>query len=93
MKVLADGIKRAGSTEGPKLRNAIAQTQKFPGVTGTISLDAQRNAVKPAVVLKLQDRKYIYQETIYPEGMNPPQAAAPAPPAGSAAAVASPAKN
>lgn len=94
MKVLADGIKRAGTTEGPKLRDAIAQTQKFPGVTGLISLDAQRNAVKPAVVLKLQDRKYIYQETIYPEGMTPPQAAAPAPSAaGAAAAVASPAKN
>ena len=78
MKVLAEGIKKAGSTDGPKLRDAIAQTKDFPGVTGTISLDTQRNAVKPAVVLKLQDRKYIYQETIYPEGMGPQTKAAPA---------------
>jgi branched-chain amino acid transport system substrate-binding protein len=71
MKVLADAITRAGTTEGPKLRDAINGTKNFPGVTGTITIDADRNAVKPAVVLKLQDRKYIYQETIYPEGMAP----------------------
>jgi branched-chain amino acid transport system substrate-binding protein len=77
MKVLGDAIKRAGTTEGPQLRDAINQTKSFPGVTGTITIDAQRNAQKPAVVLKLQDRKYIYQETIYPEGMKPATSAAP----------------
>jgi branched-chain amino acid transport system substrate-binding protein len=89
MKVMADGIKRAGTTQGPKLRDAIAQTQKFAGVTGAITLDAQRNAVKPAVVLKLQDHKYIYQETIYPEGMGP-QAGTSNPATGPAEAAASP---
>jgi branched-chain amino acid transport system substrate-binding protein len=78
MKVLAEGIKTAGTTDGPKLRDAIAATKNFAGVTGAITLDAQRNAVKPAVVLKLQDGKYIYQETIYPEGMGPSTSAAPA---------------
>jgi len=66
MRVLADGIKRAGTTNGPKLRDAIAGTKDFPGVTGVITINAERNAVKPAVVLKLQDGKYIYQETIKP---------------------------
>jgi branched-chain amino acid transport system substrate-binding protein len=66
MRVLADAIKRAGTTEGPKLRDAIAATQNFAGVTGVISINAERNAVKPAVVLKLQDGKYVYQETINP---------------------------
>ncbi|HEY6119584.1 MAG TPA: ABC transporter substrate-binding protein [Pyrinomonadaceae bacterium] len=78
MRVLGDSIKRAGTTDGAKLRDAIAQTKNFGGVTGTITIDAQRNAVKPAVVLKLQDRKYIYQETIYPEGMGPATTTAPA---------------
>jgi branched-chain amino acid transport system substrate-binding protein len=76
MKVLADAITRAGTTEGPQLKDAINATKGFVGVTGTISLDADRNAVKPAVVLKLQDKKYIYQETIYPEGMTAPAAPA-----------------
>jgi branched-chain amino acid transport system substrate-binding protein len=90
MKVLADAIKRAGTTEGPALKDAINATKDFVGVTGTISLDKDRNAVKPAVVLKLQDKKYIYQETIYPEGMTAPAASA-SPASSSASPAASPA--
>lgn len=65
--VLFDAIKRAGSTEGPKLRDAIAQTKDFPGVTGKITLNAERNADKPAVVLEIKDGKFVYRETITPE--------------------------
>ena len=72
MKVLADAIRRAEGTDNVKLRDAIAQTKNFPGVTGSITIDAGRNAVKPAVVLKLQDLKFVYETTIYPEGMTPP---------------------
>jgi branched-chain amino acid transport system substrate-binding protein len=71
MKVLADAVKRAGTTESGKLRDAIAQTKNFPGVTGQITIDQNRNAVKPAVVLKLQDGKFHYETTISPEGMAP----------------------
>lgn len=66
LRFLADAMQRAGTTEGPKLRAALAATKNFAGVTGVISMDANRNAVKPAVVLKLQDGSYIYQETIQP---------------------------
>ncbi len=66
MRVLGDAIKRGGTTNGPKLRDAIAATKDFAGVTGVISINGERNAVKPAVVLKLQDHKYVYQETIKP---------------------------
>ncbi|HET7112024.1 MAG TPA: ABC transporter substrate-binding protein [Pyrinomonadaceae bacterium] len=80
MKVLADAITRAAGTDSAKLRDAIAQTKNFAGVTGSISIDKDRNAVKPAVVLKLQDAKFVYDTTIYPEGMTPPAtSAAPAP--------------
>ena len=63
-RLLFDAIARTGSTDRDKLRDALAQTKDFQGVTGVISMDANRNAVKPAVVLKLQDAKFIYQETI-----------------------------
>ena len=72
MKVLADAITRAGSTENTKLRDAIAQTKDFPGVTGKITIDKDRNAVKPAVVLKLENSKFVYETTIAPEGAAPP---------------------
>jgi branched-chain amino acid transport system substrate-binding protein len=69
-KVLAEAIKRAGTTDGAKLKDAIAQTKDFPGVTGTLTIDGQRNAVKPAVVLKMVyengQGKQVYQETIKP---------------------------
>jgi branched-chain amino acid transport system substrate-binding protein len=65
-KVLADAFKRAGTTEGAKVRDAIAQTKAFTGVTGSITIDDKRNAVKPAVVLKVVDGKFQYVETIAP---------------------------
>jgi branched-chain amino acid transport system substrate-binding protein len=87
MKVLADAITRAGGTDSAKLRDALAQTKNFAGVTGSITIDNDRNAVKPAVVLKLQDSKFVYDTTIYPEGMTPPATAG----ASSATSAASPA--
>jgi len=65
--LLFDAIKRAGTTDGQQLRDALANTKNFDGVTGVISMDANRNAVKPAVVLKLQDASFIYQEKIQPK--------------------------
>lgn len=70
-RLLFDAITRAGSTENAKLREALAQTKDFKGVTGVISMDGLRNAVKPAVVLKLMDVRFIYQETIQPTLLAP----------------------
>ena len=64
--VLADAIKRAGSTEGPKVRDALAATKDFPAVTGTISINEQRDATKAAVILQVKDGKYKYLETVAP---------------------------
>ena len=64
--VLFDAIKRAGTTEGKPLRDAIAQTNDFSGVTGKITLDADRNPTKPAVVVEIKDGKVAYRETINP---------------------------
>jgi branched-chain amino acid transport system substrate-binding protein len=41
-----------------RLRDLLAGTREFHGVTGLITLDAQRNAQKPAVVLQVHDGKY-----------------------------------
>ncbi len=64
--ILFDAIRRANSAESVKIRDAIAQTVDYPGVTGKITLDANRNAVKPAVVLRVRDSKLEYVETITP---------------------------
>jgi branched-chain amino acid transport system substrate-binding protein len=66
--VLAEAIRRAKTTEPSKLRDAIAQTANYSGVTGTITLNKDRDAIKPAVVLKVDPagKKFVYQETIKP---------------------------
>jgi branched-chain amino acid transport system substrate-binding protein len=66
-KILADAMQRAGSTDGKKVRDALAATKDFMGVTGKITINADRNAVKPAVVLKVENGKYVYSQTINPE--------------------------
>ena len=65
-KILFDAIKRAGTVEGKALRDAIAATKDFPGITGSITLDEKRNANKPAVILTIKDGKVVYTETIAP---------------------------
>lgn len=51
--ILADAMKRANSSHPDSVREALAQTRGFMGVTGSITLDENRNAVKPAVVLEV----------------------------------------
>jgi branched-chain amino acid transport system substrate-binding protein len=65
--ILADALTRAGSTDGAALRDAIAATTGFEAVSGTISMDAQRNARKDAVVLKIEGGKFRYHRTVSAE--------------------------
>lgn len=65
-RILADALRRAGTTDPEPLRDAIAATKDFPGVTGRITLDENRNPRKPAVILTIQDGKFRYVETIEP---------------------------
>ncbi len=72
--VLADAIKRAGTTEEPKLRDAIASTKDFAGVTGKITIGPDRNPVgKKIVVIAIKNGKLTLATTIDP---NAPAAAA-----------------
>ncbi len=63
---VADALKRAGSGEGPALRDALATTRDFSGVTGKITLDANRNPAKSAVITRVENGKFTYLETIEP---------------------------
>jgi branched-chain amino acid transport system substrate-binding protein len=64
--VMIDAIKRAGVTDRDKIRDAIAATKGFVGVTGTISMGADRNPVKPAVVLQVRGNEFVYVSTVKP---------------------------
>jgi len=66
IRLVADAIQRAGSTDPQAIRDALAKTKDFPGVTGTITIDADRNARKSAVVLTIRNGQQEYVTTITP---------------------------
>ncbi len=66
VKILADAMKRAGSTEGPKVRDALAATKDFDGVSGKITIDARRDATKPMVILQVKGGQFKLVETVNP---------------------------
>jgi branched-chain amino acid transport system substrate-binding protein len=52
---VADGLKRAGAADSVKLKEALAATKDFKGVTGQFSLDSNHNPVKSATILEMKD--------------------------------------
>jgi branched-chain amino acid transport system substrate-binding protein len=64
--VLVDAMKRSKAIEPTAIRDALAQTKDFAAVTGQITIDAQRNAQKGAVVLKIEDSKVKFEATVQP---------------------------
>jgi len=66
-RILFDAMGRAGGTDASAVSRALAGTRDFDGATGRITIDADRNAVKPAVVLKIEGGHFKYEATIDPE--------------------------
>jgi branched-chain amino acid transport system substrate-binding protein len=76
-RVLADSIKRAGTTDGGKLRDAIGATKGFAGVTGTVNLGADRNpAGKKLVILEVRGGATTLKAVVDPSGGSKPAAPA-----------------
>lgn len=63
-KFIADAIDRADSTEPAKIQEALAATDGFVGVTGTITVDELHNAVKSIVVVGLENGEQASAEKI-----------------------------
>jgi branched-chain amino acid transport system substrate-binding protein len=65
-EVMVDAIRRAGSTEEPAVRDALAATKDFEGVTGSTTMDKDRNATKSAVVIMVKDGHFKFVQTVAP---------------------------
>ena len=64
--ILVDSIKRAGTTDGTKLRDTIAATKNFSGASGVTTLDKSRNASKPATIIAIKGGKLQFHKTVAP---------------------------
>jgi branched-chain amino acid transport system substrate-binding protein len=65
-RIAMDAMERAPDLSGTAIRDALAATRDFQGVTGVITIDADHNAVKPAVVLEIKDNVGRYVATVQP---------------------------
>lgn len=64
--MIIDAIKRAGSDDPAKIREALEQTKNLQVSTGILTLDANHNPVKSAVVIEMKDGKQMFKEKINP---------------------------
>ncbi len=66
MYLMADAINRAGKADPEAIKDALAATQDFAGVTGTLSMDENHNPVKAVVILELKDGVQTFRDKILP---------------------------
>lgn len=64
--MLIDAIKRANSDDSAKIKDALAQTKNLQGVSGIITLNANHDPVKSAVVIEMKDGKQVFKEKVNP---------------------------
>lgn len=64
--MLSEAVKQAKSDDPSRIRDALAKMKNYPGVTGSISFDEKRNPVKPAVIMKFENKTSVYLKTVAP---------------------------
>lgn len=66
VRLIADAMQRAGTTDGPALRDAIAATRNYAGVTGRTTIDEHRNSHKAAVMITVRNGRTAFYESVEP---------------------------
>ncbi len=68
MGLLASAIEQAGSTDPAAIREALAATQGYEAVTGSISYpEGQRKPIKAVTIIQVQDGVYSFAAEATPE--------------------------
>jgi branched-chain amino acid transport system substrate-binding protein len=65
-RLLADAISRAAKPEPQAIRDALARTKNFQGVTGEISIDQKGNAAKSVLVVTIKNGKFEIADKVAP---------------------------
>ena len=64
--VISEAFKRAGSSDANAMKKALASTNNLRGVTGSITINASRDAEKDAVVLRTEGDKAVFAAKVTP---------------------------
>jgi len=72
MKLLADAIERAGSTDATAIQQALLETEDFPGITGSITFsEGSHIPQKGVTIIEVVDGKFTLAEEVVPEVVPP----------------------
>jgi branched-chain amino acid transport system substrate-binding protein len=66
LNIFANAVRRAGSVDGKAVRDQIAATKDYQGVSGTISMGADRNPIKPVAMIKIEGGKLAFAGWVRP---------------------------
>jgi branched-chain amino acid transport system substrate-binding protein len=66
VRLVADAVARAGTTERAAVRRSLSETRDFPGVTGLTTINARRDADKDAVIITVRNGKLAFVEAFRP---------------------------
>ena len=79
-RIMLAAIERAPTLERAAVRDSLAATKDFPGVTGAVTFNAERNAVKPIVVVRIgAGGRQTVEAHVTPEDVAPPPTPTPTP--------------
>ncbi|GHU50223.1 ethanolamine utilization protein EutJ [Clostridia bacterium] len=63
-KYIVDAIQRAGGADREAIKNALASTENFVGVTGSFSMGPDHNPIKSVVVIEMQNGEQVSAEKV-----------------------------
>ena len=64
--MIIEAIKRAGVEDSVKVKDELAKTKDYQGVSGSITLDEKHNAVKGVVIIEMKNGIQAFKEKIKP---------------------------
>jgi branched-chain amino acid transport system substrate-binding protein len=66
LHILADAIKKSGSLDKKKIRDNIAATQNYQGVSGVITMGPDRDPIKPVAMIKIENGQMTFAGWVKP---------------------------
>ncbi len=66
LHIVAQAATRAGSLDRKAIRDQLAVTKEYPGVSGTITMGPDRNPIKPLAIIKIENGQMTFAEWVKP---------------------------
>jgi len=66
VRLWAEAVKRAGSLDPQKVRDAVAATKNYEGISGTITMGPTRDPIKPVAIIRIEGGEMKFEAWVKP---------------------------